>query len=221
MRSEELQPSATHMESRLKLSKQSTAEPVNAMEYRRIIGALRYLLHTRPDLAFSVGYLSRFMEEPHQDHFTAVKRVLRYVAGTQDQGIRYCKSEGQCKLVGFSDADMAGDADDRKSTSGYIFFLGGNPIAWQSAKQRVVALSSYEAEYIAATTTTCQGIWLSRLLTDLLGERATTPELFVDNQSAIALSRNLVHHDRSKHIDVRYHFIRQCVAEGSILFELY
>lgn len=157
------------------------------------------------------------MEEPHEDHFTAVKRVLRYVAGTQGQGIRYLKSERQCKLVGFSDADMAGDADDRKSTSGYIFFLGGNPVAWQSAKQRVVALSSCEAEYIAATTATCQGIWLSRLLTDLLGEEATKPELFVDNQSAIALSRNPVHHDRSKHIDVRYHFIRQCVDEGSIL----
>lgn len=206
------------MESRLKLSKQSTEEAVNATEYRSVIGALRYLLHTRPDLAYSVGYLSRFMEEPHVDHLLAVKRVLRYVAGTVGHGVHYTRhEEGKPKLVGYSDADMAGDIDTRKSTSGVIFFLGGNAITWQSAKQRVVALSSCEAEYIAAASAACQGVWLARLLTDMLGEESEPPELLVDNQSAIALSRNPVFHDRSKHIDVRYHFIRECVDERRVV----
>lgn len=131
-------PSTTPMESRLKLNKESTAELVNATEYRSIIGAIWYLLHTRPDLSFSVGYLSRFMEKPHEDHLTAMKRVLRYVAETQGQGLHYRKlQKEELKLIGFSDTDMAGDTDDRKSTSGSIFFLGGNLIAWQSSKQEL------------------------------------------------------------------------------------
>jgi hypothetical protein len=176
------------------------------------------LLHTRPDLAFAVGYLSRFMEAPREDHLIAVKRVLRYVAGTQGHGLHYTKhEEGMPKLIGYSDADMGGDIDDRKSTSGIVFFLAGNPVTWQTAKQRVVALSSCEAEYIAAAAAACQGVWLARLLTDMIGTESRAPELLVDNQSAIALSKNPVFHERSKHIDVRYHYIRECVDEGRII----
>jgi hypothetical protein len=112
---------------------------------------------------------------------------------------------------------MAGDIDTRKSTSGVIFFLGGNPITWQSVKQKVVALSSYEAEYIAAAMAACQGVWLARLLADMTGFESRAPELMVDNQSAIALSKNPVFHDRSKHIDVRYHYIQECVDENRIV----
>jgi hypothetical protein len=206
------------MESRLKLSKLSTAEAVDATEYWSLIGALRYLLHTRPDLAFPVGYLSRFMEAPRSDHLAAVKRLLRYVAGTQGHGLYYTRHEdGEPKLVGYTDADLAGDVDTRKSTSGIIFFLSGNPITWQASKQKVVALSSWESEYVTAAAATCQAIWLTRLLADMIGEKCGAPELKVDNQSAIALCKNPVFHDRSKHIDVRYHFIRDCVEEGSIV----
>jgi hypothetical protein len=149
-------PSLAPMEPRLKLSKRSTRSPVNATEYRRAIGELRYLLHTRPNLAFVVGYLSRFMEQPAEEHLTGVKRVLRYLAGTRDHGLHYARHEEGCpRLIGYSDADMARDIDTRKSTNGVIFFLGGNPITWQSTKQKVVALSSCEAEYIAAATTAC------------------------------------------------------------------
>jgi hypothetical protein len=112
-------------------------------------------------------------------------------------------------LVGYSDADT------RRSTSGVIFFLGGNLITWQAAKQRVVALSSCEAGYIVAAGAACQGVWLARLLTDMLGTEAAALELKVDNQSAIALIKNPVFHDQSKHIDVRYHYLRECVIEGS------
>jgi len=206
------------MEPCLKLSKTSTTPTVDATAYRRIIGGLRYLVHTWPDLAYAVGYLSRFMETPHEEHLVAVKRVLRYVAGTRHQCLYYTRrEEGRARLRGFSDADMAGDIDTRKSTTGIIFFLGGNIITWQSSKQKVVALSSCEAEYIAAATAACQGVWLARLVKDMTGVEPGAPELKVDNQSAIALSKNPVHHDRSKHIDTRFHYIRECIDENRIV----
>jgi hypothetical protein len=123
------------------------------------------------------------------------------------------------KLIGYSDADMGDDIDDRKSTSGIIFFLAGNPITWQVAMQRVVALSSCEAEYIATAAAACQGVWLAQLLTDMIGTESGAPELLVDNQSAIALSKNPVFHEWSKHIDVRYHNIGECVDEGRIIID--
>lgn len=207
------------METRLKLSKDSNSPTVNATEYRRVIGGLRYLVHTRPDLAFAVGYLSRFMEKPHEVHLAAVKRLLRYVAGTREHGLHYTKQEGALRLVGYSDADMAGDIDTRRSTSGVIFFLGTSPITWQSAKQKVVAMSSCEAEYIAAAIAARQGVWLVRLLFDLVRVEPGAPRLKVDNQSAIALIKNPVFHDRSKHIETKYHYIRDCVDRGRIAVE--
>ena len=114
------------------------------------------------------------------------------------------------RLLGYSDSDLAGDVNDRKSTSGLIFFLAGGPIAWQSAKQKVVALSSCEAEYIAAAGAACEAVWLARLLAELIGGAVLAPKLKVDNKSTIALMKNPVHHDRSKHIDVKFHFIREC-----------
>jgi hypothetical protein len=193
-------PTATPMENILKLSKSSTEPVVSATEYRSII-----------------GYLSRFMEEPRDDHLAVVKQVLRYLASTQEHGLFYTRhGDGQAKLAGYSDADLAGCVDTRRSTSGIIFFLGGNPISWQSNKQKVVALSSCEAEYMATAAAACQGIWLARLLTDMVGSESGAPGLWVDNQLAIALSKNPVFYDRSKHIDVRYHFIRECVEEGRI-----
>jgi hypothetical protein len=114
---------------------------------------------------------------------------------------------------------MAGDIDTRKSTTGVFFFLGDNPVSWQSQKQKVVALSSCEAEYIAATTAACQGIWLARLLGDFREEEPKAATLMVDNQSAISLIKNPVFHERSKHIDLRFHYIRECVEKGQILVE--
>ncbi|XP_062202083.1 secreted RxLR effector protein 161-like [Phragmites australis] len=199
------------MESRLKLSKEGSGQPVDATLYRSVVGSLRYLVNTRPDLAFSVGYVSRFMEAPTTDHWAAVKHILRYVNGTLKLGCKYDKNRGGLQLTGFSDSDMAGDISDRKSTTGVLFMLGKNLISWQSQKQKVVALSSCEAEYIAATTAACQGIWLSRLLGELMLEDPCCAVLKVDNKSAINLCKNPVLHDRSKHIDTRFHFIRECV----------
>ncbi|KAM3273113.1 hypothetical protein ACQJBY_042857 [Aegilops geniculata] len=158
------------------------------------------------------------MEAPTTAHLAAVKHLLCYIAGTRKYGCRYVK-RGDGKLIGYSDSDMAGDVDDRKSTSGNLFFLGGAPITWQSQKQKIVALSSCEAEYVAATTAACQAIWLSRLMRDLLKEEAGATTILIDNKSAIQLCKNPVFHDRSKHIDVRFHFIRKCVEEGKIRVE--
>lgn len=207
------------MELRLKLSKQSPNPPVDITLYRSIVGSLRYLMHTRPDISFAVGMVSPFMEAPTTEHMSAVKHLLRYVAGTIDNGCSYTSTTGDAHLVGYSDADMAGDVDDRKSTSGTLFFYGNCPISWQCQKQKVVSLSSCESEYIAAATAACQGVWLGRLLGDLLGSDPLVAKLLVDNKSAIQLCKNPVFHDKSKHIGVRYHFIRSCIDKGTVSVE--
>jgi hypothetical protein len=156
----------TPMEHRLKLSNSSVAPSVDATEYRGIIGFLHYLLHTRLDIAFAIGYVSRFMESPTTEHLNAVKRVLCYVAGTIDFGYNYHCGGKELWLFGYSDADMGGDVDTRMSTTDVVFFLGSSPATWQSQKQKVVALSSCEAEYTAGMMATCQGIWLAWLLVE-------------------------------------------------------
>jgi hypothetical protein len=123
------------------------------------------------------------------------------------------------RFTGYCDSDLAGDIDTSKSTSGTMFFLGGCLVCWQSTKQKVVALSSCEAEYIAAASAATQALWLSRLLGELRGSNADMVELKVDNRSALALAKNPVFHGRSKHIRIKYHFIRDCLEDGSIKAE--
>lgn len=205
------------MEPRLKLSKNSSAPPVDASFYRSIVGSLRYLVHTRPDISFAVGYVSRFMEKPTTEHLCAIKHILRYIAGTVHHGLSYTKGQGNLQLRGYSDADMAGDVDDRKSTTGALFCLEEAPVSWQSQKQQVVALSSCEAKYIAATEAACQGIWLGRLLGRFYGKEAGIATIFIDNQSTIQRCKHPVFHGRRKHIETRFHFIRKCVEGGKAI----
>ncbi len=145
-----------------------------------------------------------------------MKRIVRYIAGTLDHGLHYPRCPGAAHFVGYSDSDHAGDIDTSKSTSGILLFLGKCLVSWQSVKQQVVALSSCEAEYIAASTACTQALWLARLLGDLLVQDTRTVQLLVDSKFALALAKNPVFHERSKHIRLRYHFIRSCVEEGSI-----
>jgi hypothetical protein len=159
------------------------------------------------------------MDAPTTEHLAAVKHVMRYIAGTLHLGCMYHHSSGAQRIAGFSDNDMAGDVDTRKSTTGLVFILGSSPVVWQSQKQKIVALSSCEAEYVAATTATCQGVWLARLLSEIKDTAAKCIVLKVDNKSSISLAKNLVFHDRSKHIQLRYHFIHECVEDGRVEVE--
>ncbi|KAJ0455004.1 putative RNA-directed DNA polymerase [Helianthus annuus] len=206
------------MENKLRITKQGDGAEVDPTFYRRLIGSLRYLLHTRPDLSYSVGVVSRFMECPKESHLVAVKHIIRYIKGTVHDGLEY-KSGGEGRLVGYSDSSFGTDKDDGRGTSGTIFYLSNNVITWSSQKQRTVALSSCEAEFMAATAGACQALWLRNLLSEISGSEAQCVKLMVDNEGAIALIKNPIFHGRSKHIDTNYHFIRECVERGLIVVE--
>jgi hypothetical protein len=153
-----------------------------------------------------------------QIHLTAVKIIFRYLKGTKDFVLKY-KKDIKYNLVGYSDADYAGDLDDRHSTSGNIFVLSGGAISWLSKRQPTVALSTTEAEYISLSQATQEAVWLRRLLNDLKGSDIDSVLIMEDNQGAIALAKNPVAHARTKHIDVRYHFIREALESGVIDLE--
>ncbi|GKE94005.1 hypothetical protein Tco_1578860 [Tanacetum coccineum] len=173
-----------------KLIKTEGGELVDTTEYRSLIGCLRYLLHTRPDLSYSVGLLSRFMQEPREQHMKAIRQVLRYIKGTLNFGITYYKKAG-CKLLGYSDSSYGINIEEGKGTTGI-------------------------SEFMAATAASCQALWLQRLLNALTSWKEKKVTIRVDNKSAIALMKNPVFHGRSKHIDIRYHFIRECVEKNQI-----
>lgn len=183
---------ATPAEAGLWLDKNVDEPEVDATKFRQVVGALRYLCNTRPDIAFSVGLISRVMDRPRTSHLAAAKRILRYVKDTMAYGILLpskCR-ENEKGLYGFTDADWGGDKTDRKSTAGSVFLLGSGPISWSSKKESVVALSSCEAEYIAASMGACQAIWLDNLMQELMIKKESVVELFVDNKSAISLAKH-------------------------------
>jgi hypothetical protein len=189
---------------------------VDKSMYQSMVGSLLYAaVATRPDIGQSVSMVSKFSSDPTMAHLTAVKRILRYLKGTVDLGLTYSKSDGNV-LKAYSDSDWAGDQDDRHSTSGFVSVLSGSAISWLSKKQASVALSTAEAEYIALSTTTQEVVWLRRLLRDFGVDMSQATEVFGDNQGSIALSKNPVHHKRTKHIDIRYHFVREAVVDGIV-----
>lgn len=202
----------------LKLSKEDSNKDFDPSLYKSIVGSLMYLTATRPDIMFAVSLIFRFMERPKESHWQTTKRILRYVKGTKRFGILYIVSE--CSdLVGYTDSDWAGSGDDRKSTSGYDFHMGLGAISWASKKHSIIALSTAEAEYVAPTAATCQVVWMRRMLRSLGQEQAKTTVIFCDNSSAIALSKNSVFHKRKKHIDTRFHYIRELVINGEITLQ--
>ena len=203
------------MDGSLKLSKGEGEASTDEKKYRRSIGCLRYLVHTRPDLSYSIGVLSRYMLDPKESHDAALKHVLRYIRGTLGYGLTYGRAD-KAKLLGYSDSSLNVDIDDEISITGHMFYLGESPITWCSQKQEVVALSSCEAEFMAATEAAKQAIWLQELLSEVTGEECEKVIIRVDNKSAISLTRNPVFHGRSKHIHRRYHFIRECVENGQV-----
>lgn len=184
--------------------------------YRQLVGALLYLFATRPDICVSVVKLSTRLENPTEEDWKAAKRVLRYLAGTKDKGIVYPRNVSELKLWARSDSDWAGCKRTRRSTSGYAIFLGSGAVAYKSKMQSIVALSSCEAEYIALVECIREIIWLVQHL-QALGAVISRPVVVgIDNQAAIALAKNPVLHEKTKHIDTRHHFIRQAVSSGLI-----
>ena len=206
------------MDAGLRLCQSKDERSVDEKDFRRNIGCLRYLIHTRPDLAYSVGVLSRYMHDPKESHKAALKQVLRYLQGSLAYGLIY-GSGSQEGLIGYSDSSYNIDPDDGKSTTGHIFYLNGNPITWCSQKQEIVALSSCEAEFMAATETAKQAIWLQELFGEIFKRACDRVTIRIDNKSAIALTKNPVFHGRSKHIHARFHFIRECVEKNMVSVE--
>ena len=184
--------------------------------YRELIGSLIFLARTtRIDIAFATSRMAQFCNNYSEQHWTEAKKILRYLKGTADLGIKY-KRSNNLEMRGFSDSDYAGDKIERKSVTGYVFLLNGAPISWCSQKQQIVALSSTEAEYVALTATAKEAVWLQKLTSELGHEVQRPLPLFVDNQSAIKLAHNPEFHNRSKHIDVKYHFTRNLIQQGDI-----
>ncbi|KAI0992005.1 hypothetical protein K3495_g16181, partial [Podosphaera aphanis] len=193
-------------------------------EYNSCIGGLQYLANnTRPDIAFAVNHLARFLVNPSKEHSLAARRVLRYIAKDPDQGINFTKAKGKAVLEAYSDADFAADPSNSRSTSGTLIRLASGPISWRSHLQREVVLSTTEAEYLAATETCRQLQWIKSLLQELdvsnLIDGALCTRLFVDNQSAISLIKNHDNHKRSKHIALRNFYCREQHREGKIKVE--
>ena len=197
-------------------------DPVDPRKYREIIGSLIYLMMaTRPDICWAVTKLSQHLSNPLETHWVAAKHVLRYLKGTAHYDLCYTKHRDGLKLVGYSDADWA-SSNDRRSTSGYSFAMHeeGPLISWKSRKQPTIALSSCEAEYIALAAAVQESLYLSQLIIDLGVCSQSEPVLiFEDNQGTIALANNPVHRQRSKHIDIKYHFIRSNVKEGKVVLK--
>ena len=209
---------STPVETSAVLDQSGLEKLVDKTMFRQMVGSLRYICNTRPDVAYGVGLVSRFLKAPLQGHLNPVKRLLRYLKGTIGFGLLFPTnlSNNSCEMIGFSDADWCGDKTDRKSTTGYLFQLGNAAISWCSKKQSVVALSSCEAEYIAASMSACQAIWLEALLDELKVKSENGMLLMVDNKSAISLAKNPVAHGRSKHIETRFHYLRDQVYNGRL-----
>ncbi|KAK9088551.1 hypothetical protein Scep_027633 [Stephania cephalantha] len=201
-----------------KLQLEDGAERANQKHFRILIGGLIYLTHTRLDISFSVGVVSRFMSNPSQIHCGAAKRILRYVACTLNYGIWYIHSIN-FKLIGFTENDWASSLDDRRNTYGNVFGLGSGAVTWNSKKQANVALSTIEAEYVAASAEACQCIWIRRMLRDLHQTQQKKIELYCDNKSAIESSKNPAFHGRAKHIELRFYFIRDLINKGELIMK--
>ena len=212
---ESCKPAATPMEPGIKLGPSKDTDELADQNHQSAVGSLLFLsVSTRPDIAYAVSSLASYCARPSRDHWGLVKRILRYLRGTQSLGLRYKSSEGD--LIAYSDADWAGSREDRKSTSGYVTILSNAAITWKSKKQTVVALSTAEAEYVALSAATQEVCWMRKLLDDL-GEQCSKPTVIMeDNQSAIAIAGNPSNHNRTKHIDIKYHYTRQAIRDDII-----
>lgn len=215
-------PLAPHFKLSASLSPKNDAEReyMTKVPYANAVGSLMYaMVCTRPDISQAVRVVSRYMHDPDKEHWQAMKWILRYILNTVDVGLVFERDEkiGQ-GIVGYCDSDYAGDQDTRRSTIGYVFTLAKAPVSWRSTLQSTVGLSTTEVEYMAVTEAVKEAIWLHGLL-DELGIGQKSIKVHCDSQSAIHLAKNQVYHARTKHIDVRYHFVRKILEDSTILLQ--
>jgi hypothetical protein len=208
-------PCSTPVDTQAKLSA-TLGDPVaDPTAYRGLVGALQYLTFTRPDLTYAVQQICLHMHDPRESHVAPLKRLLRYVRGIVDFGLVLHRSPS-AELVVYNDTDWVGCPDTRRSTSGYAIFLGGNLISWSSKRQSVVSSSSAEAEYRAVANGVAKVSWLRQLLAELRSPLAKSTLVYRDNVSAVYLSTNPVQHQRTKHVEIDLHFVRDRVAIGDV-----
>ncbi|KAG8488863.1 hypothetical protein CXB51_016741 [Gossypium anomalum] len=210
-------PLAAHFRLSSALSPQSDdeIEYMSHVPYSSAVGSLMYaMVCSRPDLSYAVSAVSRYMANPGKEHWKAVQWILRYLRGTTDVCLQFGRTEDG--VIGYVDADFAGDLDKRRSLTGYVFTIGGCAISWKATLQTTVALSTTEAEYMAITEACKEVIWLKGLFSEL-NEDLQISTVFCDSQSAIFLTKDQMFHERTKHIDVRYHFVRDIIARGDIV----
>ena len=214
---ESAKPVATPVENSTKLVKATDSEEcIDQQKFQSAVGSLLYLaMATRPDIMFAVSNVAKFSAHPTNQHWTGVKHILRYLKGTADYGLSFTpNASGDC--VGYADTDWGGDLDDRKSTSGYLFLISGGAVSWRSKKQTCVALSTAEAEYVALAGAAQEAVWMSQLTAVLKNCPQEAAVLFEDNQFAISMTNNPQFHGRSKHVSIKYHFIRDQVEKGVV-----
>jgi hypothetical protein len=208
-------PCSTLVDTMAKLSKATGDSVVDPTGYRSLVGALQYFTFTRPDISYVVQQVCLHMHDPREPHLAALKRFLRYLRGTVDYGLLLQRSTSS-ELVVYTDADWAGCPDTRRSTSGYAVFLGDNLVSWSSKRQPVVSRSSAEAEYCVVANGVVEAAWLCQLLAELHSPLSRSTLVYCDNVSAVYLSTNSVQHQRTKHVEIDLHFVRDHVAAGAV-----
>lgn len=212
---QDARPVVTPMDPNTKLVKAEDPE-METRTYQSALRALMYaMLATCPDLAYSVGALSKHSAKPTPEHWTALMRVYRYLRKMADKRLTF-RGKDSATPIGYVDVDWASDVNDRRSITGYVFVMAGGAVSWSSKKQDSVALSSMEAEYMAAASATREAVWMRTFLSEIRILPTQRIRLLIDNQSAISLAKNTVFHSRTKHIAIRYHFIRKKVDSGEI-----
>ncbi|XP_048493268.1 uncharacterized mitochondrial protein AtMg00810-like [Beta vulgaris subsp. vulgaris] len=208
-------PSSTPVDTKPKLSSTSTAPFADPSLYRSLAGALQYLTFTRPDISYAVQQICLYMHDPREAHMLALKRIVRYLQGTLDHGL-YLYPSPTSKLIAYTDADWGGCPDTRRSTSGYCVFLGDNLLSWSAKRQPTLSRSSAEAEYRGVANVVSESCWLRNLLLELHCPLSTATLVYCDNVSAIYLTGKPVQHQRTKHIEMDIHFVREKVARGHV-----
>jgi hypothetical protein len=208
---EDSTPVSTPMVVGCKISKDDISPYVDQRTYRSMIGSLLYITTSRPDIMQVVGMVGRYQSAPKQSHLVVVKRIFKYLKGTMTYGLWYPRNQN-FQLTAYSDVDWKNCLDERKSTSGGAFFIGDWLVAWLSKKQGSISLSTTEAEYIATATCCTQILWMIQTLTDLKVTYTDPIPLHCDNTSAISVSKNPVLHSKTKHIPIKYHFLKEKVT---------